>query len=152
MESLKELIQRQRNPVQQLMYKNRIQALVSQLNKQQQLMGQIETMIRQSQVVADMLGGMAGEFDEEAAVEEEEIGNNLGHYGISNSRLMMRNRSASGHDDLVISWLLAMWLLLSGELIDQILGLVERNGRIDHRKLYGEVFTTALRLSADLLR
>ncbi|VFR13339.1 hypothetical protein SPFM15_00011 [Salmonella phage SPFM15] len=152
MESLKELIQRQRDPVQQLMYKNRIQALVSQLNKQQQLMGQIETMIRQSQVVANMLGGMAGEFDEEAAVEEEEFGNNLGHYGISNSRLMMRNRRASGHDDLVISWLLAMWLLLSGELIDQILGLVERNGRIDHRKLYGEVFTTALRLSADLLR
>ncbi|VFR10195.1 hypothetical protein SPFM1_00009 [Salmonella phage SPFM1] len=149
MESLKELIQVVADPVQQLMYKNRIQALVSEEEKQQQLMGQIETMIRQSQRNRNMLGGMAGEFDEEAAVELLLFGNNLGHYGISNSRLMMIDHRASGHDDLVISWLLAMWLLRSGELIDQILGLVERNGRDKRRKLYGEVFTTALRLSAD---
>ncbi|VFR11640.1 terminase large subunit [Salmonella phage SPFM8] len=134
------------------MYKNRIQALVSQLNTDVRNVGQIETMIRQSQVVADPVQQLTGEFDEEAAVEEEEKQQQLMDYGISNSRLMMRNRNMLGGMDLVISWLLAMWLLLFGNNLGQILGLVERNGRIDHRASGHDVFTTALRLSADLLR
>ncbi|VFR13010.1 terminase large subunit [Salmonella phage SPFM12] len=144
MESLIRQSQVVADPVQQLMYKNRIQAAVEEEEKQQQLMGQIETMSRLMMRNRNMLGGMAGEFDEVLAMWLLLFGNNLGHYGISNKRNGRIDHRASGHDDLVISWRLSADLLRSGELIDQILGLVVSTDQDKRRKLYGEVFTTAL--------